>query len=116
MGDWKELYRTGKRNAAILDGASENFLQTQADKEGKLKHGSFNTLQIINSATTAYRIKLDGIDEDGRSFDIPSTSVFDIRAEEGLFFDNVTIENIGGATIVADAITINATISTPLKN
>lgn len=93
-------YETTFTNGAstIAPSASLTLLSTDSDQRATSLYGSFNYLEIINDSSAELNIDLDGISTRRRR--LFGKSVVVIKAEEGIYFNNVLITNTDGATTV----------------
>lgn len=98
------LYQNGADNETISASGQETFGNTNADRKGKGKHGSYNFLTVTQSGTGAYSIKLDGLDN--RKTKLPSTGSYVIKAEEGIYFDFIVVTDESGSGISAGDISL----------
>jgi hypothetical protein len=110
---WTSKYEESTANAEILASASEIFFSTDSAKQQISKHQqSFNNLEINNDDNASVL----GVDLDGlisrRRLLYPKSSL-SITGEDGIFFNNVKITNLGAGAVAINKIRLNARISTP---
>jgi len=92
MVRFNTVYNRSTTNAsAIAVSSTTNFGNTKADRDARRKHGSYSDVLIVQNGTGAYRVLLDGLTT--RATEVPSTSSFELKADQGIFFDWVAIEN-----------------------
>jgi hypothetical protein len=113
--DYLSVYTGNDGNSAqITAGASGYFFQNQSDKEATIKWGqSFNYLEINNFSSREIAIYLDGLATRIRKISGKSNLV--IKPEEEIFFNNVKITNLDGASaIAANELVLIARIMKPI--
>lgn len=102
-------YENGAQNAEIPISGSEIFFSLNADMAAKSQFGSFNNLEIVNDSANDLFIDLDGLTTRRRTLFAKSTMV--IKAEQGIYFNNVKVTNKSAAAVVsASAISLLARI------
>lgn len=101
MAITRTIYETNVSNGSstIAPSASLGLLNADTDMAGKSLYGSFNYLELINDSNCELNIDLDGLSTRRRK--LFAKSVIVIRAEEGVFFNNILITNTDGAVTVA---------------
>lgn len=95
------VYETSATNASIAASASESFLISTIDQEGKLQWGSFSYLEIVNDDVQTLDIDLDNLSTRRRRLFGKSTLV--IKPSEGIFFNTLKITNTSSTTAVGAA-------------
>lgn len=95
------LFETSATNAEIAADASETIFITEDDKKATQKFFSFNNLEIVNDSDEDILIDLDGLATRRRTLFGKSAIV--IKAEQGIFFNNVKITNKSSATAIPAA-------------
>ena len=113
---WKSLHESSDTNAEIAASASQIFFTSDYDKQQLVKNQqSFNALEINNDDnTTPIDVYLDGLSSRKRRVFAKSSLV--IAPEEGIYFNNVKVENTSGAlAIAAGKIQLNARVLKPVR-
>lgn len=101
MVDFITRYEKHDANAEIAASASAFFFVSKADQDARAKHGSFNSLEIINDGDIVIILDLDGLSTRRRKLFGKSTIV--IEARENLFFDTLKITNTDAVTAISAA-------------
>lgn len=97
------LYETNATNASISASASETFFSADIDKKAIQKYNSsFNFLEIVNNSSNDLFIDLDGLTARRRQLFARSTMV--IKAEQGIFFNNVKVTNQSASTAISASV------------
>lgn len=94
------LYETPITNGSstIAPSASLTLLSDTTTLSQNSLYGSFNYLEIINDSACEINVDLDGISTRRRK--LFGKSVLVIKAEEGIYFNNIKITNNDAATTI----------------
>jgi len=108
MVQFLEVYRTVQKNSTIAATEREVFGVSRIDQAQKLKHGSFNVLNLSNNQNDPITIKLDSDDNTEEILITPGN--YQIEPEDGQFFNYVEI-TAGALAIGADEIVIRMAVA-----
>jgi len=114
MTSWKVKYMHSEKNAEISADGNQIMGNTEVDRRNLGLHGSNNFLTAINQSASAIEIRLDGLTT--RVYRLFANAYLNLSADEGIYFNTLTVVELDTAVISANAITITHGRAVPNAN
>jgi len=91
MTSWKTLFLDSKYNTAIVVAATESMVSSENERGN---YAPFNFLVVTNRDTVAIKVMLDGLETDGKFYEVSAGSVLILNPEDDETFSFIKQENL----------------------